>query len=160
MRPSFRINKNYMAKYCPEKQNYALYLDCQECESHMCEAFFCIVIGSRSFTDYELMSAKLDHLLQNHSKVVIISGGAKGADALAERYAKEHDMPVIVFPAKWEELGKMAGYIRNKEMHEFASKMPKRGCIAFWDGKSKGTQHSFKIARECNTPIKIIKTTK
>lgn len=26
-----------MAKYCPEKQGYALYLDCKECEERTCE---------------------------------------------------------------------------------------------------------------------------
>ena len=27
-----------MAKWCPEKQNYALYLDCKECEDKTCES--------------------------------------------------------------------------------------------------------------------------
>lgn len=146
-----------MAKYCPTKQNYALYLDCQECEGHLCEAFFCVVVGSRSFANYEFLAAKLDTLLKNQSRVVIISGGARGTDSLAERYAKERNLTLIVFSAKWKELGKMAGLIRNREMHEFAAKMSKRGCVAFWDGKSRGTQHSIKVAREFGIPTKIIR---
>ena len=147
-----------MAKYCPLKRNYALYLDCQECNEAQCDAFFCLVVGSRTFSDYEMMRAKLDNLLENQSKVVIVSGGANGADKLAEQYAKEKGYYPIIFPAKWDELGKSAGYIRNTEMHEFISHFAKRGCVAFWDGKSKGTKHSFDLANRYNTPLKIIRS--
>lgn len=146
-----------MARYCPIKQNYTVYLDCQECEERLCDAFFCLVVGSRTFSDYNFFEKKLESLLQNQSKVVLVSGGAQGVDSMAEKYAAEKKIPIIVFPAKWDELGKAAGYIRNKEMHEFVSKMSKRGCVAFWDGKSKGTQHSFKLAKEYSTPIKTVK---
>jgi hypothetical protein len=29
-------------------------------------------------------------------------------------------------------------------------------CIAFWDGKSKGTQHMTTVAQECGIPVEII----
>ena len=145
-----------MAKYCPLKQNYALYPDCKECEEKLCDAFFCLVVGSRTFNDYPLMKRKLDIFLRNQSKVVIVSGGANGADSLAEQYAEENAYPTVIFPADWKTYGKSAGYIRNKKMHEFISNFPKRGCVVFWDGKSKGSRHSFELARENNTPIKII----
>ena len=103
------------------------------------------------------MKEKLNKLLSNYSDIVIVSGGANGADTLAERYAKEKGYPLIVFPAKWDELGKSAGYIRNKEMHDFISHFPKRGVVAFWDGNSKGTKLNFKLAEEFNNPIKIIR---
>lgn len=147
-----------MAKYCPLKQNYALYPDCKECNEHLCDAFFCLVVGSRSFEDYSLLCTKLDALLTNQSNVVIVSGGSNGADALAEKYAYEHNYQVIVFPAEWEKLGKRAGYIRNVTMHKFISHFEKRGCVAFWDGKSKGTQHSFELARLYHTPIRTVLT--
>ena len=136
-----------MAKYCPLKQNYALYPDCRECSENLCEAFFCLVVGSRSFDDYPLLCSKLDRLLQNQTDVVIVSGGAKGADSLAERYAEERKYPAIVFPADWDKNGKKAGYIRNREMHEFISHFGKRGCVAFWDGRSKGTGHNLDLQK-------------
>lgn len=151
---------NSMAKYCPEKQNYAVYLDCKECEQQLCDSFFCLVVGSRSFDDYALMKDKLDVLLRNQTKIVIVSGGAKGADTLAEQYAKDKGYQTIVFPAKWDEHGKSAGYIRNAEMHEFISRFSKRGCVAFWDGKSKGTKHNFELAERYNTPLKVVKNIK
>lgn len=145
-----------MAKYCPQKQNYALYLDCKECTEKWCDSFFCLVVGSRDFNDYSLLKTKLDYYLKNQPNVVIVSGGAKGADSLAEQYAHERNLPLVIFKAEWEKLGKRAGYIRNEQMHQYISKMPKRGCIAFWNGKSKGTQHNFELSEKYKNPIRII----
>lgn len=75
--------------------------------------FACLVVGSRSFNDYKLMKEKLDKLLVNQSSVLIVSGGARGADALAEQYAKERCYPCEVFPANWS-TGRSAGYVRNE----------------------------------------------
>ncbi len=149
-----------MARYCPLKQGPALYLDCRECTDHACEKFFCLVVGSRTFTDYQLLTEKLNALLVNHPDTVIISGDARGADALAEKYAGEHELAFIKFPADWKSDPKGAGYKRNKQMHEFVAHFPKRGCVAFWDGVSKGTQQSFKLAEENNNPIRVIRVGK
>lgn len=146
-----------MAKYCPVKQGPALYQECTECRNKMCEYFFCLVVGTRTFCDYDLMVQKLDYILKYHKKTVIVSGGAKGADSLAERYAKEHGLTFVIFRAEWDKYGKSAGYIRNKKMHEYIANMPQRGCAAFWDGKSKGTAHNFELAKKYKTQIRIIR---
>lgn len=143
-------------KYCPEKDGPALYLECNECKNPMCEAFFCLVVGSRSFHDYEFFKEKLDYLLQNHKKIVIVSGGASGADSLAERYAKEKGYSFRCFPADWSRGGR-GGYERNEKMHQWIAHFEKRGVVAFWDGKSRGTTHSFQLAPRYQNPIKIIR---
>lgn len=145
-----------MAKYCIAKDGPALYLDCQDCEDKLCEYFFCLVVGSRTFNDYELMKKKLDKLLQNQKKVVIVSGGARGADTLAVQYAKERGYSVKVFPAQWEKYGKRAGYVRNEQMHEYISKVERRGVVAFWDGQSHGTEHNFSMCRKYGNPLRKI----
>lgn len=71
---------------------------------------------------------------------------------MAKKYAKENDITLTIFPAKWNRYGKRAGYIRNKQIWEYADM-----GIAFWDGKSKGTQHSFKISQEQNKKLVVIK---
>jgi hypothetical protein len=123
-------------------------------------AFYCLIVGSRTFTDYEFMKRKTDYLLQNYQDIVIVSGGAKGADALAKRYALERNYKYVEFPANWDTYGKSAGYIRNEQMLKFVSTYQCRGCIAFWDGKSKGTKHNFSLAKKYNTPIKIVRIDK
>ncbi len=123
--------------------------------------FYCLVVGSRSFNDYQLMCEKLDFLLQNKKYIVIVSGGAKGADSYAERYANEHSdkCRLKVFEADWNKYGKSAGYKRNEQMHLYlCSPSDKdRGVVAFWSTieQSKGTKHNFKLAREYGNPIRV-----
>ena len=52
------------------------------------------IIGSRTFTDYERAEEFVNALELDISR--IISGGARGADAIAERYAAEHGIPITV----------------------------------------------------------------
>lgn len=147
-----------MGKYCPYTDGDVVYLQCQECDAKICEEdwFYCLVVGSRNFNDYTKMRTYLDKMLSGHKdKVVIVSGGAKGADYLAERYANERNYPLIVMKAEWDKWGKSAGYVRNQKMHDFIAKHPHRGCVAFWDGQSKGTAHNFPICEKMGTPLRI-----
>lgn len=67
-------------------------------------------------------------------KIEIVSGGARGADKLGEKYAREKNYPIKSFPAEWQKYGKSAGPIRNAKMVDYANV-----CVAFWDRESKGT---------------------
>ena len=96
------------------------------------------VVGSRTFNDYALMCAVLDRF----EIIEIISGGARGADALAERYAHERRLPITVFPADWDAHGKSAGFLRNREIVAAADEV-----VACWDGRSRGTRHAIELAR-------------
>lgn len=118
--------------------------------------FYCLVVGSRGFDDYDLLEKTLDKLLVNQSAVTIVSGGAKGADTLAEEYAAEKGYECIVFKADWKQQGRAAGIIRNEQMHKYIAQYDKRGCVAFWDGQSRGTQSNFNLAKKYNNPLRII----
>ena len=119
--------------------------------------FYVLIVGSRGFDDYDFLVKRCDHLLQKHKEIVVVSGGARGADALAKRYAQDKGYEYIEFPADWNKYGKRAGYIRNEEMHKFIAKKSKRGVIAFWDGESKGTKHNFGLAEKYNNQLRIEK---
>ena len=117
---------------------------------------FCLIVaGTRTFDDYDLLKEKIDHALSNHvgDEITIVEGEAKGADELAKRYAKEKGCLLKSFPADWDKYGKAAGPIRNRAMHKFASSFSHRGCILFWDGKSRGTAGNFALAEEFGTPL-------
>lgn len=43
----------------------------------------------------------------------------RGADSLAKRYAQEYGYQYHEFPADWHTYGKSAGYVRNREIHNF-----------------------------------------
>lgn len=119
--------------------------------------FHCLIVGSRGYTDYASFKAKCDALLADKIDIEIVSGGASGTDAMAERYARERGYSLQIFPADWSRYGKRAGYVRNREMHSYISIHADRGVIAFWDGTSRGTAQSFALAREFDNPLRVIR---
>ena len=115
-------------------------------------AFRVVVAGSRSFADFGLMCSRLDVLLSQRSEVVIISGAARGADALGERYAELRGLPVERFPADWARYGRAAGYRRNEVMAAVAD-----AVVVFWDGRSPGTGHMVDIAQSRGLPLWVVR---
>ena len=106
------------------------------------------IVGSRTFNDYTLLNSILDKIDIN----LIISGGARGADKLAERYALEKKIETKILYPEWNKFGKGAGIIRNKEIVQEANHV-----IAFWDGESKGTLSSINFAKEFGKNLTIYK---
>jgi hypothetical protein len=109
------------------------------------------VVGTRTFTNYNLLKTELDKI---NNIDLIVSGGATGTDKLAERYASEHNIPIKVFKADWNKYGKAAGSIRNKKIINNSNYV-----IAFWNGKSRGTLNSINLTKQIlgMRKIKIIK---
>lgn len=110
-----------------------------------------IIAGSRGFSDFQLLYAKCEEILANAKEAEIVSGTARGADKLGEHYASLKGYSVSQFPADWDKHGKAAGYVRNKEMADYADCL-----IAFWDGKSRGTKHMIDLAKEKGLSVHII----
>ena len=108
------------------------------------------VVGSRGFDDYERLSGLLDILHSRGVFTSIVSGGAYGADGLARKYANERGLKIVEYLPDWDKHGRSAGYIRNTEIWANADL-----GIAFWDGKSKGTSHSFAIAEKLGKKLYI-----
>ncbi len=130
-------------------------------EAQSCQELYILVAGTRTFNDYKLLEKTLDSLIAScpfdKIRVNIIEGGAKGADELAAKYALGHNHYVHEYYADWSKWGRAAGPIRNRKMHEFIKDYKYRVCICFWDGKSRGTKDNFHLAKEFNTPLKIIR---
>ena len=103
-----------------------------------------IVTGGRDYDDWVMLSEVLEFINPD----VVIQGGATGADALARKWAQLEDKKCITFPANWEEHGKAAGPIHNREM---LRNHPNAAVIAFPGGK--GTAHCVKEAFYLNRII-------
>lgn len=118
-------------------------------------AMMLIIAGGRDFTDYELMKRSLGELCTEHyvleNQITIISGDARGADKLGNKLAERNKIPLILYPANWNKHGRSAGYKRNVEMAKVATHL-----LAFWDGKSPGTNHMLNIAKSHNLTIKLV----
>lgn len=105
------------------------------------------IVGSRDFENYDLLKQKVEELMpKKNYDFIIVSGGAKGTDTLAERFAEEKGYKKEIHYAKWHLHGPCAGYLRNHAVVNDADMV-----IAFWNGISKGTRHVINIAkRDCN----------
>lgn len=109
------------------------------------------VIGSRSFKDYELMKP----ILIKWKIEEIVSGGAKGADTLAERFADEHKIKKVIFKPDYAKHGKKAPLMRNRQIVDYVDRV-----IAFWDGKSRGTKYTIDYARKNRKKVNVIQSKK
>jgi hypothetical protein len=110
-----------------------------------------IIAGTRTFADYNLLKTYCNEILKNYSNIEIVSGTAKGADQLGEVYAKEMNFDLKYFIPDWKGLGRKAGPLRNIEMGNYADVL-----IAFWDGKSGGTNHMINYATEKGLTVHVV----
>jgi hypothetical protein len=94
----------------------------------------CIIAGGRTFKDFDEVCTAM--ALLEPQPTTIISGGAKGADALGEEWARQRNIPVERYEADWGGIyGRAAGPLRNTKMAEAGDVL-----VAFWDGQSRGTK--------------------
>lgn len=116
--------------------------------------FKVIIAGSRGFSNYKLLREQCNKYLREKRKtsnIIIVSGHARGADTLGEKYAQDEGFALEIYPAQWKKLGKQAGYRRNEQMAEVADAL-----IAFWDGESKGTKHMIDIMNAKSLQVKVV----
>jgi len=111
-----------------------------------------IIAGGRTFNDYDLLVESCDKLFVNkHPNIEIVNGGARGADRLGGKYAIQKGYKMKPFPADWDNFGKAGGYIRNKEMAEYAD-----AALIFWDNKSKGSESMISLAKQYGLMLRVI----
>ena len=120
-----------------------------------------IIAGSRDFNDYKLLKKSAIEIITKKTMLPdltrIISGGARGADTLGERFANEMGLEISRFIPDWDGLGKRAGYVRNAEMAKFAVEDGNYGVlIAFWDGQSRGTKHMIDLAKRYGLEVHVV----
>lgn len=115
-----------------------------------------IVAGSRSITDYAAVeSAIISNFPHDSSphmwdECEIVHGGADGVDSCASEFALNYCLPEHVFRPDWDEYGKAAGPIRNREMAEYGDML-----IAIWDGESNGTRDMIEKALDEGIPVHV-----
>ena len=116
-----------------------------------------IIAGSREMTDYEKLKNEWAAYKKRHGlpkAITIITGGAAGADKLAERLAREEGHGLIVMQADWQTHGKKAGPMRNAAMAKEAG--PEGRLLAYWDGESPGTANMIGQAKHHGLKVEIV----
>lgn len=102
------------------------------------------VVGSREFNDYRVLEESLEVILQLYPVTTIVSGGARGADSLAEDFAEEYGLQKIVhlpntelyYPFVRAAMERNIQIVRDSDI-----------VVAFWDGKSTGTKHTINVCK-------------
>ena len=111
------------------------------------------IIGSRTFNTYNNL-LNMDLFINDKVDATtiggVVSGGANGADTLGRIWAEANSIPIKEFIPDWKMYGGRAGILRNHSIIDAADVV-----FAFWDGKSNGTRHSIKIAKEKGKQIHI-----
>lgn len=108
-----------------------------------------LITGSRYFNDAGLMSAAISDAVSTlrgfgFDRVVLVHGGARGADMLAEHIGRSMGLEIEAHPAQWDVYGKAAGPVRNREMVELGADL----MLAFPVGESRGTRGCMRFAVE------------
>ena len=105
-----------------------------------------LIAGSRDIDDFEL-----DEYIPGEVDL-IITGGARGVDSLAESYADKNKISKLILRPDYKRYGKAAPLIRNKTMIEIADTV-----IIVWNGRSTGTKFTVDYAKKLNKNVVLIK---
>ncbi len=108
-----------------------------------------LIAGSRGIVDFDLSDYIPDGV------ELIISGGARGVDTLAERYADKHNISKLILRPNYKRYGKGAPLKRNEQMVDLADRV-----IIIWDGRSRGSAKTIEYAKKvgCEYVLIDIKT--
>lgn len=105
------------------------------------------IVGSRDFPYLWMVGRYLDE----KRPAEVVSGGAKGVDTAAERWANKNGVPFKKFPADWNKYGKGAGFVRNQQIVDYAN------CVvAFQYNKSNGTADTITKALKAEKLREVI----
>jgi len=107
-----------------------------------------IIGGTRDITEKQYLDKAL--AATQFPISAILSGGARGVDALARRYAWQHRIPFEEYPADWDEHGRAAGPLRNRRMAQEGDAL-----IALWDGHSRGTRNMIEAMKALRKPVEV-----
>ncbi len=109
------------------------------------------IIGSRGIDDAGFIEQKLDEYAAQLRINSIVSGGAKGVDSIAEAWAKRNGIQTIILKPDYENYEpQIAPLLRNEDIVKACDLL-----VAFWDGKSRGTDYTVRAARKANKLFKI-----
>ena len=104
-----------------------------------------LIAGSRGIKAFDL-----SEYIPKETKL-IISGGAGGVDALAEKYADEHKISKLILRPQYALYGKGAPLKRNEEMVDIADFV-----LVIWDGASRGSRYTIEYAKKKNKNVRVV----
>lgn len=116
-----------------------------------------IFCGSRDWRAWGPILSAVEQLHREHPDLVVVHGGARGADAMVDRLARRNSLPIERFPADWVGHGRAAGPIRNRQMLDAGADE----VVAFKDDFDYamlrgGTENMVRIAQRAGVPTRVL----
>ena len=108
-----------------------------------------MIVGSRSIKEFDLTPYVPE------DTELIISGGAVGADEIAEEYADRNKISKLIIRPRYDVYGRGAPLIRNKVMVDIADEV-----IVIRDGKSRGSRYVIDYAKKQNKNPTLLRVAK
>ena len=103
------------------------------------------IIGSRNISNIDIEKYIPTGVTE------IVSGGAKGVDSLAKKYAIEHNIKYTEILPDYPRYKKGAPLKRNEEIAKYADI-----ALVFWNGTSKGTKYTIDCFKRLNKEVILI----
>lgn len=103
------------------------------------------VIGTRN------LNVKIEKYLPDNM-TELISGGMKGVDMLAEKYADEHNIPKLIVNPEYSRYGIIAPILRNRLIIDISDMI-----IIIWDGKDRHIKDAINYSNYVNKEIIVYK---
>ena len=105
------------------------------------------IVGSREYPSLNEVRLLVAQLPEGST---VVTGGAKGVDREAQYAANDRGLACIVICADWDTYGRQAGALRNVRIVAACDRL-----VAFWDGRSRGTQDVMRKAMAAGKPIDV-----
>lgn len=110
-----------------------------------------LVCGGRDYPDASVVWGALDTLRRKHDHIIVLQGGAHGADQLAREWCMKRQVSFMTIEAEWETHGRAAGPIRNQKMLD----LYKPGVVLAFPG-GKGTADMVRRAEAAGVTVQHI----
>lgn len=110
------------------------------------------IVGSRNMSNQTVFNTAITEWIKTHGMPdQVVSGGARGADAMGAAWARKHGIPFVCFSPDWSKYGKAAGVIRNQDIVNECTHV-----LAFPAPQGKGTQDAIKRAERARKNVTIV----
>ncbi len=110
------------------------------------------IVGGRDYTNYDKFKEIVDAYINEIGRPnIIVSGGAKGVDTMAEKYSLEYNIPIAIFSPEWDKYGKKAGIIRNTDIVKNSTHI-----LALPTEQSKGTYDTIRKTEKLGKILRVI----
>src|SRR3954470_15364903 len=86
-----------------------------------------IICGDRTITDYDLLKKAIE--ASGFKITEVVSGGAKGADSLGEKWAKENKVKIKVFKPDWDNIDVEGAKVKER-VNPWTKEVEKYNCMA------------------------------